>query len=184
MKLLIHKCLTHFLYAIILLSLVILVSTTSAQCRSAVVDIEKILIQSNAAHLGREHVKAAQASLENGYAALAKELSHLPEQQKQKEMQEAARTLNQQLELEKAAVNQVITRMMMEEIRSFRIQNKLELVLPKQVILDVDAGIDITNQIIKAMNAKKPTFGKLPVVQVKKRSTPSATPAPAPKRKK
>lgn len=184
MKLLIHKCLTHFLYAIILLSLVILVSTTSAQCRSAVVDIEKILIQSNAAHLGREHVKAAQASLENGYAALAKELSHLPEQQKQKEMQEAARKLNQQLELEKAAVNQVITRMMMEEIRSFRIQNKLELVLPKQVILDVDAGIDITNQIIKAMNAKKPTFGKLPVVQVKKRSTPSATPAPAPKRKK
>ena len=143
----------------------------------------KILIQSNAAHLGREHVKAAQASLENGYAALAKELSHLPEQQKQKEMQEAARKLNQQLELEKAAVNQVITRMMMEEIRSFRIQNKLELVLPKQVILDVDAGIDITNQIIKAMNAKKPTFGKLPVVQVKKRSTPSATPAPAPKRK-
>lgn len=154
------------------------------QGSSAIVDIEKVLIQSNAAHLGREHVKAAQASLENGYAALAKELSHLPEQQKQKEMQEAARALNQQLELEKAAVNQVITRMMMEEIRSFRIQNKLELVLPKQVILDADAGIDITNQIIKAMNAKKPVFGKLPVVQVRKQPTQPTAPAPAPKRKK
>lgn len=149
---------------------------SSVQCfgqsRSAFVDIEKILIQSNAAHLGREHVKAVRTNLENGYAALTKELANLPEQQKQKEMQEAARALNQQLELEKAAVNQIITKMMMEEIRSFRIQNKLELVLPKQVILDADAGIDITNQIIKAMNAKKPIFGKLPVVQVKKQASP------------
>ncbi len=155
-----------------------------AQGRSAIVDIEKVLIQSNAAHLGREHVKAARSSLENGYAELEKELAKLPEQQKQKEMLEAAHALNQQLELERAAVNQVITNMMLEEIRSFRIQNKLELVLPKQVILDADAGIDITNQIIKSMNAKKPVFGKLPVVQVKKQPTQPATPAPAPKRKK
>lgn len=155
-----------------------------AQSSSAIVDIEKILIQSNAAHLGREHIKAVRGTLEQGYEELRKSLASLPEQQKQKEMQEAAHALNQQLELEKAAVNQVITRIMMEEIRSFRIQNKLELVLPKQVILDADAGIDITNQIIKAMNAKKPTFGKLPVVQVKKQPTPPATPATAPKRKK
>ena len=171
-------------FFIMALALILSSSLCYGQIRSAIVDIEKILIQSNAAHLGREHVKAAQANLENGYAVLAKELSHLPEQQKQKEMQEAARALNQQLEFEKAAVNQVITRMMMEEIRSFRIQNKLELVLPKQIILDADAGIDITNQIIKAMNAKKPVFGKLPVVQVKKQPTQPTAPAPAPKRKK
>lgn len=147
-------------------------------------DIEKVLIQSNAAHLGREHVKAAQASLENGYAALAKELAYLPEQQKQKEMQEAARALNQQLELEKAAVNQVITNMMLEEIRTYRINNRLDVVLPKQIILDADGGLDITSQILKAMNAKKPVFGKLPVVQVRKQTTPPPTPAPTPKRKK
>lgn len=77
---------------------------------------------------------------------------------------EAARALNQQLELERAAVNQVITNMMMEEIKTYRINNKLDMVLPKQVILDADGGLDITSQIIKAMNAKKPTFGKLPMV--------------------
>lgn len=46
------------------------------------------------------------------------------------------------------------------------------------------SGLDITSQIIKAMNAKKPTFGKLPVVQIKKQPIPAATPDPAPKRKK
>lgn len=154
------------------------------QSRSAFVDIEKVLFQSNAAHLGREHVKAVRTSLENGYAELARELARLTEQQKQKEMMEAARALNQQLELERAAVNQVITNMMMEEIKTYRINNKLDMVLPKQVILDADGGLDITSQIIKAMNAKKPVFGKLPVVQVKRQATPPPTQAPAPKRKK
>lgn len=138
-----------------------------ANAASAIVDIEKILIESNAAHQGREHIQAVRERLEQGYNELANALAKAPEEQRQKEMQEAAKALNQQLELEKRAVNQIITRMMMEEVRSFRIANKIEMVVPKQVILDADAGIDITNQIIKAMNAKKPVFGQLPVIQVK-----------------
>lgn len=121
--------------------------------RSAIVDIEKVLVQSNAAHFGREHVKAARASLENGYAELAREIARLPEQQRQKELREAAQALNQQLELERVAVNQVITNMMLEEIRTYRINNKLDVVLPRQIILDADGGLDITSQIIKVINS-------------------------------
>lgn len=174
------------LFFILVLACALSSTLCFGQSRSVFVDIEKVLFQSNAAHLGREHVKAAQASLENGYAALARELANLPEQQKQKEMMEAARALNQQLELERAAVNQVITNMMMEEIKTYRINNKLDMVLPKQVILDADGGLDITSQIIKAMNAKKPTFGKLPVVQIKKQPTLLSSPpsTSTPKRKK
>lgn len=139
-----------------------------AESASAIIDIEKILIESNAAHQGREHVQAVRERLEQGYAELAKALAKTPEEQRQKEMQEAAKALNQQLELEKHAVNQVITRMMMEEVRSFRIANKIEMVVPKQVVLDADAGIDITSQIIKAMNTKNPVFGQLPTIQIKK----------------
>lgn len=51
--------------------------------------------------------------------------------------------------------------------------------IAKQVILDADGGLDITSQIIKAMNAKKPTFGKLPVVQVKRQPTSPSSPPPA-----
>lgn len=154
---------------LIILSMVSLaVSPGETKAASGIVDIEKILIESNAAHLGREHLKQASVNLEKGYLALQQELSKLPEAQRQKEMQDAARALNQQLELEKAAVNRVITQMMMEEIRSFRIANKIDVVLPKQVILDADAGLDITNQIIKEMNTKKPVFGQLPTVQIKK----------------
>lgn len=155
--------LTFFLAAALLMAF-----PGTAESASAMVDIEKILIDSNAAHQGREHIQAVRERLEQGYAELAKALAMAPEEQRQKEMQEAAKALNQQLELEKRAVNQVITNMMMEEVRSFRIANKIDMVVPKQVILDADAGIDITNQIIKAMNAKSPVFGKLPVIQVKK----------------
>lgn len=156
--------------AFAVLPIILFLLAQNAYCENitAFVDIEKILIQSNAAHLGREHIKAARSRLEQGYNELANTLAKHPEQQRQKDMQEAAQALNQQLELEKAAVNQVITRMMMEEIRTYRIANKIGMVVPKQVILDADAGLDITNQIIKAMNTKQPKFGALPVVQVKK----------------
>lgn len=153
--------------SVFLASALLMTFPGTAESASAMVDIEKILIDSNAAHQGREHIQAVRERLEQGYAELAKALSKAPEEQRQKEMQEAAQALTQQLELEKRAVNQVITRMMMEEVRSFRIANKIEMIVPKQVILDADAGIDITNQIIKAMNAKSPVFGKLPVIQVK-----------------
>lgn len=154
--------------ACILVAILILASPYAVLSASAIIDIEKILIQSNAAHQGRGHIQAVRERLEHGYDELSKALSKVPEEQRQKEMQEAAQALNQQLELEKRAVNQVITGMMMEEVRSFRIENKIDMVIPKQVIIDADAGIDITNQIIKAMNTKQPVFGKLPVVQVKK----------------
>lgn len=134
----------------------------------AIVDIESILLNSNAAHLGREHIKQVRARLEQGYNDLIKTLASLPEEKRNKEMQEAAQALNQQLELEKRAVNQVVNQLMLEEIRTYRINHKLAMVLPKQLALDVDAQYEITDQIIKAMNEKQPVFGKLPVVQVKK----------------
>lgn len=105
----------------------------------AVIDIEAVLLNSNAAHLGREHIKQVRANLEMGYNDFIKELDSLPEKNRNKELQEAAKALNQQLELEKWAVNQVINQLMLEEIRKYRINNKLALVLPKQLALDVDA---------------------------------------------
>lgn len=136
-----------------------------------VVDIEKVLIQSNAAHLGREHIKKAQAALENGYNRLAKELANLPEEQRQKEIQEAARALTQQLELEKAAVTRVVNNLMLEAIRSYRIDKGIASIFPRQFVLDIDNKYDITDQIINFMNTKKPVFGALPVVQVNKQPT-------------
>lgn len=134
----------------------------------ATVDVEKVLLQSNAAHLGNEHIKKVREILDKGHTDITKELSRLPEKQRQKETKEAAQALNKQFELERAAVTQVITKMMIDEIKTFRISNDLDIILPRQIVLDADAGIDITNQIVKAMNEKSPVFGKLPIVQINK----------------
>lgn len=147
------------------------VEKTQGEVHPHVVDIEKVLIQSNAAHLGREHIKKAQAALENGYNRLAKELANLPEEQRQKEIQEAARALTQQLELEKAAVTRVVNNLMLEAIRSYRIDKGIASIFPRQFVLDIDNKYDITDQIINFMNTKKPVFGALPVVQVNKQPT-------------
>lgn len=136
-----------------------------------VVDIEKVLIQSNAAHLGREHIKKVQTVLENSYNEIVKELANIPEEQRQKEIQEAAGALTQQLELEKAAVTRVVNNLMLEAIRSYRIDKGIASIFPRQFVLDIDNKYDITDQIINFMNTKKPVFGALPVVQVNKQPT-------------
>lgn len=110
----------------------------------SIVDIESVLLNSNAAHLGREHIKQVRVNLERGCNEFIKELVSLPQKNRDRELQEAAQEFNQQLELEKRAVNQVINRLMLEEIRIYRINNKLAMVLPKQLTLDVDAQYKIT----------------------------------------
>lgn len=76
------KFLIIFLYILLFISFV-----GEATAASAIVDVEKILIESNAAHQGREHIQAVRERLEQGYAELAKALSKAPEEQRQKEMQ-------------------------------------------------------------------------------------------------
>lgn len=158
----------RFVWLIFLTFLIGCVEKTQSGAQPHVVDVDKIIIQSNAAHLGRAHLKKVQAVLENGYNEISKELANAPEQQKQKELREAALALNQQLELEKAAVNRVINNLMLETIRTYRIDKGIASIFPRQLALDIDNKYDITDQIINFMNTKKPAFGAVPVVQVKK----------------
>lgn len=69
----------------------------------------------------------------------------MPEEQRQKEIQEAARALTQQLELEKAAVTRVVNNLMLEAIRSYRIDKGIASIFPRQFVLYIDNKYDITD---------------------------------------
>lgn len=139
-----------------------------AETPPCVVDVEQVLLHSRAGRLGREHIKAVRARLEEGYARFANEVAKLPEEARQQELREAARLLTQRLETEKTAAHEVVNTLMLEEIRRFREENAVPMILPKHLVFVADSKYDITEKIIAAMDKRTPEFGKLPEIHLQK----------------
>lgn len=140
----------------------------AAQFTAHTVDVEKVLTQSRAAKAGQEHLAKVRSVLEGGYAQLEKVLAREPEAEKRKGLAEAAVALQRQLNIEQQAVTNVISQMMLEEVQAWRQANKADLVVARQNVLDAAPGIDITGEIILAMDKKQPKFPDLPKVTVNK----------------
>ena len=138
----------------------------AAQFMAYTVDVEKVLSQSKAAKAGQEHLNKVRKVLEEGYAKLDKVLAREPEAEKRKGLNDAALALQRQMNIEQQAVRNVVSQMMLAEVQNWRKTNRADLVLPRQNALDASPGIDITSEIITAMDKKEPKFADLPKVTV------------------
>lgn len=138
----------------------------AAQFMAYTVDVEKVLSQSKAAKAGQEHLNKVRKVLEDGYAKLEKTLAKQPDAEKRQGLVEGANALQRQMNIEQQAVTNVVSQMMLAEVQNWRKTNKADLVLPRQNALDASPGIDITGEIISAMDKKEPKFADLPKVTV------------------
>ena len=138
----------------------------AAQFMAYTVDVEKVLSQSKAAKAGQEHLNKVLKVLEDGYSKLEKTLAKQPEAEKRQGLLEGANALQRQMNIEQQAVSNVVSQMMLAEVQNWRKTNRADLVLPRQNALDASPGIDITSEIITAMDKKEPKFADLPTVTV------------------
>ena len=135
----------------------------------ASVDVERAMRESAPGQVARKHVTEARAILQKGLEQLTQEWKDAPEAARRKAMSEGLAALNRQMATEEAAANAVVMKLLQEECEKWRATRKAVAVAPRQSLLAVDAGADITAEIIAAMNARAPEFPALPKVQVKKR---------------
>lgn len=141
--------------------------STSAAPQTAVVDLERIMSQSRAAEAGRAHLAKARQRLEQGFADLQKAWAKAPDKEREAVLRDGALTLRRQMAAEEAAVQNVVNGLLLEEVKAWRKAHKAALVLPRRNVLDADAGLDITTDVLKGMDARKAVFPALPVVSVK-----------------
>lgn len=141
--------------------------STSAAPQTAVVDLERIMSQSRAAEAGRAHLAQARQRLEQGFADLQKAWAKAPDKEREAVLRDGALTLRRQMAAEEAAVQNVVNGLLLEEVKAWRKAHKAALVLPRRNVLDADAGLDITTDVLKGMDARKAVFPALPVVSVK-----------------
>ena len=154
-----------------------------------IVDVERVMRESNAAQAARQHLEAVNQRLDEGWQKLQKTYASVSPKEKEQALTQGLQTLRRQMALEEEAARQVVVNHMLKEIQIWRESTKAQMVLPRHDTLDVAPGLDITRNIIDSMNLGAPTFASLPNVQVQgdghSQNGASATPdSPASGRKK
>ena len=133
----------------------------------AVVDVARVYAESKAAKEADAHVNKVRAVLQQGMADLEKNLDarKLSKKEREAELGSGLRVLEQQMQLEIQAARNVVHEMMTAAVKDWR-KKKSVAVLARQQLIDYSPKLDITDSIIKSMNAKKPKFGAMPVVKI------------------
>ena len=141
----------------------------------AVVDTEKLLVQSEPGKLGQAHLEAVQKVLQKGYndlLALYRGQENTAEAQNAVAQGQAA--LERQMEVERAAVTSVLQSELTAAVEAWRKKNpRIHAVLARQLFLDAAPKLDATSAVMKEMNKRKPKFAELPTVTVKKPEVPA-----------
>lgn len=145
-----------------------------------VVDVERVMQTSRAAELGRTHLEEARKGLVKGYNELEDAWKNQPETERKRVAAEGIQTLNRQMTIEQQAITKIVTELMLKQIQAWRTARNAALILAKQNILDAADNLDITKEIIDAMNKEDPEFPSLPIVSIKKPDS-SATKKSLPK---
>lgn len=145
--------------------------------RIATVNLEQVMARSKAAEAGRAHLQAARTRLEQGYADLKKAWAKAPEKERAAVLRDGALALRRQMAAEEATVQNVVNALLLEEVKTWRRAHQAALVLAWQSALDAAENLDITDAVLKGMDAREAVFPALPVISVKQ---PDAKAAPAP----
>ena len=178
------KCVTKMkrvMKSIVFLAMFASLSAAAFATEIAVVDTEKLLVQSEPGKLGQAHLEAVQKVLQKGYndlLALYRGQENTAEAQNAVAQGQAA--LERQMEVERAAVTSVLQSELMASVEAWRKKNpKFHAVMARQLLLDAAPRLDVTDAVMKEMNRRKPKFAALPTVTVKKPEVP-ARPEQAP----
>lgn len=146
------------------------------------VDVERVLSQSKAALQANEHLGKVQTILQNGLAAYQEELKKSPEEKRQQELRQGLAVLQRQLALEQAAAREVVSKHMLAQIEAWRADKGDMAVMARQNLLAAPAGLDITDEIIRRMDAGSVTFADLPRVSIRTQADTPEDQAPAGKK--
>lgn len=133
----------------------------------AVLDVAKVYTESKAAKAADKHLADVRAVLQKGMADLEKSLENrkLTKQERENELAAGLRVLERQMQIEMQAARAVVHEMMVDAVKNWR-KKKSAAVIAKQQLIDFNPKLDITDTVIKSMNAKQPKFGDMPVVKI------------------
>ncbi|ATD80360.1 MULTISPECIES: OmpH family outer membrane protein [Desulfovibrio] len=131
-----------------------------------IVDVDRVLRESRAAHAATRHLEAVRQRLDAGWSELQKTYAAAPPKEREQALVQGLRALRRQMALEEAAARQVVVNHMLAETARWRESYKAQMVLARNGLLDAAPGMDITGTIMEGMNLHEPAFAALPTVHI------------------
>ena len=166
--------LSHILPCLTLLLTLPLAGCLDSKPKVTCVDVERVLTQSRAAGQANEHLKKVQDVLQNGLNAYEKELKKSPEDKRRQELRQGLALLQRQLEMERVAARNVVSQHMLKQIDVWRADKGDVIIVARQNVLAAPESVDITNDIMRLMDAGSVTFADLPTVTIRSQTPDQA----------
>lgn len=132
----------------------------------AVVDTEFLLINSKAAAKANENLQDTQKKFSESLQELDKLYKDAKKEEKERVMAEAVQTLQNALQAHRLAMRQALEAAIKEEVKVWRQEQHVTVVLERSSVLDGKAVRDATLPVMNALNTREIALPALPAVTI------------------
>lgn len=128
----------------------------------ALLDIEKVIAESNPGKAGRAHLDKVDLHFRQGLQRLHNDYQQAPAAEQQRVISNAEQMLSQQFGQEERTVSDDLKKIILDEAERWRDKHGARLVLPAQLALASAGDVDCTDQVLQAVNQREMHFSRLP----------------------
>ena len=134
------------------------------------VNMQVLMTQSAPGKQAADHLAEVRKVLQQGFEDLKTTFKDRPAPELEKILAEGLNRLNTQMLAEQQAAEQIVQKIVVEEVAKWRAANKdVLMVIPSAVVIDANMEkADFTKTILAAVNKRTATFPKLPTVNIDK----------------
>ena len=134
-------------------------SDTSAQPTLAVVDLARVMRDSEPGKEGVKFLEGLQNEVQSKLNVVQKKLEENPKDEAaQKEMQNIYVSAQQRLQAEQQNVVNVLYDVVQRTLNAYRVKKGYAVILGTEAALSFDSKIDVTKDILEAVNGQKVDF--------------------------
>ena len=156
-------------------------SDTAAQPKFAVVDLARVMRDSEPGKAGVKFLEGLQADMQNKLNDIQKKLEANPKgEAAQKEMQSVYMSAQQRMQAEQQNVVNVLYDTIQRVMNAYRAEKGYAVILGSEAAVSFDSKVDVTNDVLEAVNRQKVEFK--PMTPEADRKEDAAAPANAPEK--
>lgn len=134
-------------------------SDTAVQPKFAVVDLARVMRDSEPGKAGVKFLEGLQADMQNRLNDIQKKLEANPKDEAaQKEMQSVYMSAQQRMQAEQQNVVNVLYDTIQRVMNAYRAEKGYAVILGSEAAVSFDSKVDVTNDVLEAVNRQKVEF--------------------------
>ena len=137
------------------------------------VNVEKVLVDAGLVKQEQDYLMAVNQQLQKGMQMAEKSYTNLPAGKVEAARIADKNLLTQQWKAQQQTARKVVLNTLKKASDSYRIEKKIDVLMPTQTALSIDPELDVSADLIAKLKTEKLDFGKLPEITTKVSAKPA-----------